>query len=542
MALSSSLVSDFAKAVKSKATGKNESTVYGTAVEYNGRMYARLDGADRLTPIESTASIKAGDRVIILIKNHTATVTGSTTNPSANSGDLYEVDNKVYEIGSKISEFEIVIADKVSVKEFDALTGRVGSLEADNLYVKDKLTANDALIGDLEADNVEINNKLDAAEANIEHLTATKLDAETAELTFATIEELDVTNANIHNLESTFGDFEVLTTNKFEAVDADIKKLDTEKLSATDADLKYANIDFSNIDKAAMEYFYAQSGLIDNVVIGDATISGELVGVTISGDLIKGNTIVADKLVIKGSDGLYYKLNTDGMTVEKEQTDYNSLNGQVIRAKSITATKIDVNDLVAFDATIGGFNITQNSIYSGVKETVDNTTRGIYLDKTGQMSIGDGTNYIRYYKGADDKYHLAISADELVLSSGGSISNEFDEIRDEMNENISRLEDEISTILYIDSSMGNVFKNDQVSTVLTVIVLRGTKRITDIDSLKAEFGQGAYLEWSWKRMNDEDYGIISADDERIGNNGFTFTVSPDDVDTKVIFECNLISD
>ena len=43
-------------------------------------------------------------------------------------------------------------------------------------------------------------------------------------------------------------------------------------------------------------------------------------------------------------------------------------------------------------------------------------------------------------------------------------------------------------------------------------------------------------------MNDEDYGIISADDERIGNNGFTFTVSPDDVDTKVIFECNLISD
>lgn len=542
MALSSSLVSDFAKAVKSKATGKNESTVYGTAVEYNGRMYARLDGADRLTPIESTASIKAGDRVIILIKNHTATVTGSTTNPSANSGDLYEVDNKVYEIGSKISEFEIVIADKVSVKEFDALTGRVGSLEADNLYVKDKLTANDALIGDLEADNVEINNKLDAAEANIEHLTATKLDAETAELTFATIEELDVTNANIHNLESTFGDFEVLTTNKFEAVDADIKKLDTEKLSATDADLKYANIDFSNIDKAAMEYFYAQSGLIDNVVIGDATISGELVGVTISGDLIKGNTIVADKLVIKGSDGLYYKLNTDGMTVEKEQTDYNSLNGQVIRAKSITATKIDVNDLVAFDATIGGFNITQNSIYSGVKETVDNTTRGIYLDKTGQMSIGDGTNYIRYYKGADDKYHLAISADELVLSSGGSISNEFDKIRDEMNKNISRLEDEISTILYIDSSMGNVFKNDQVSTVLTVIVLRGTKRITDIDSLKAEFGQGAYLEWSWKRMNDEDYGIISADDERIGNNGFTFTVSPDDVDTKVIFECNLISD
>lgn len=86
------------------------------------------------------------------------------------------------------------------------------------------------------------------------------------------------------------------------------------------------------------------TGSIKDVKIGDATIAGELVGVTIKGDLIEGNTVKADKLVIKGSDGLYYKLNTDGKTVEEEQTDYNSLNGQVIRAKSVTAEKIDVKD------------------------------------------------------------------------------------------------------------------------------------------------------------------------------------------------------
>ena len=65
-------------------------------------------------------------------------------------------------------------------------------------------------------------------------------------------------------------------------------------------------------------------------------------------------------MVVKGSDGLYYKLNTDGSTVESEQTEYNSLNGSVITAKSITATKISVDDLVAFGATIGGFNITKS--------------------------------------------------------------------------------------------------------------------------------------------------------------------------------------
>ena len=178
-----------------------------------------------------------------------------------------------------------------------------------------------------------------------------------------------------------------------------------------------------------MEYFYAQSGLVKDVKIGDATITGELVGVTISGDLLKGNTVVADKLVIKGSDGLYYKLNTDGMSVEKEQTDYNSLNGQVIRAKSITATKIDVEDLVAFGATIGGFKIGRNSIYSGVKESVGNTTRGIYMDNDGQFVFGDANQYVKFYKISEGKYKLAIAVEDLFIGS----ANVADAISDAKN-------------------------------------------------------------------------------------------------------------
>ena len=177
-----------------------------------------------------------------------------------------------------------------------------------------------------------------------------------------------------------------------------------------------------------MEYFYAQSGLIKDVTIGDATITGELVGVTISGDLIKGNTIVAEKLVIKGSDGLYYKLNTDGMSVEKEQTDYNSLNGQVIRAKSITATKIDVKDLVAFGATIGGFKIGQDSIYSGVKETVGNTTRGIYMDNDGQFVFGDASQYVKFYRVSEGKYKLAIAVEDLFIGSK-SVAESIEDVK-----------------------------------------------------------------------------------------------------------------
>lgn len=522
MALSDELISSFVKVTNDTKKEKTETTVLGTVVKQGNKEYVKIDGSELLTPINSTTIIRHGDRVTVLIKDHSATVTGNISSPSASDSDVQDAIGQVTEMGSKITEFEIAIGDKVSVKEFDAVKGRIDNLTADNVNIKEKLNAQEAEIDDLTADNVTINEQLTAQNATIENLETNKLDADIADLKFATIEELEATDAHINNLEVNYGEFKELATNEFEAIDANIKNLDTQ----------YANIDFSNIGKAAMEYFYANSGLIKDVVIGDATISGNLVGVTISGDLIEGNTVVADKLVIKGEDGLYYKLNTNGITTEAEQTDYNSLNGQIIKAKSVTATKIDVEDLVAFDATIGGFNITENSIYSGFKESVDNTTRGIYLDNDGQLAIGDSDNYIKYYKDTDGSYKLQISAKSISIGTGNK----------SIEETIEELKDEITTVLRIDSSRGTVFKNNAVSTVLNVAIYRGSKRITDITALKQEMGESAYLEWSWQKMGEDTFGTILATDSRISNDGFTFALSPEDVDTKVTFICQLITD
>lgn len=530
MALSEEIISQFAKITKDDKNIKNEATVYGTVVDYDGKKYVKLDGSDLLTPVTTTADIDQGDRVTVSIKNHSATVTGNVSSPSAKK-------DVVDEIGNQITEFEIVIADKVSVKDFDAQVGRIDTLVSENVTIKEKLTASEAEIEDLTADNVTIKENLTADKAAIEELEAKKLDADIADIKYATVESLDVTNADIHNLQADYGDFKDLTTEKLAVNDATIKDLETEKLSATEAELKYANIDFSNIGKAAIEHFYATSGLIKDVIVGDGTITGELVGVTIKGDLIEGNTIVADKLVIKGSDGLYYKLNTNGMTTEAEQTEYNSLNGSVIQAKSITATKIAVDDLVAFDATIGGFNITDNSIYSGVKDSPLNTTKGVYLDNQGQVSFGDSKNYLRYYKDQNGVYKLEISANSITMSSSdSSIQDEITNLKDEMNV----IKDEVTTLLRIESSRGTVFKNDQVATVLSAVIYRGSKRITDMTTLHEVMGPSAYLEWSWQRLNDDSFGVISADDDRLGNDGFTFTLSPEDVDTKITFLCQLM--
>lgn len=539
MALSSELISQFVKATKDDSSNdNNESTVYGTVKEYNGKKYVQLDGSDLLTPISSTTDTKADERVTVMIKNHTATVTGNISSPAARTDD-------VQEIGSKISEFEVVIADKVDTKELNAERARIDNLVSENVIIRGELDANTANIKELTADSVKVNDTLTAHKADIEDLRAKNATIEgTLTAHKASIDDLTADNATINstlnahkaNIDDLTADNATIKGN-LTAAEANIEDLKANKLSVTDAELKYANIDFTNINQAAVEKIFSDSGIIKDLIVSEGKITGELVGVTIKGDLIEGNTIVADKLVVKGSNGLYYKLNTDGVTTEAEQTEYNSLNGTVIQAKSITATKIAVDDLVAFDATIGGFNITESSIYSGVKNSVNNTTRGIYMDNEGQIAFGDGSNYLKYYKDTDGSYKLAISARSIKMGASGK---NVEEAINDVKADIDNVRDEITTLLRIESSRGTVFKTDRVATVLSVVLYHGKQRITDSATMKQVFGDKAYLQWKWQRLDDESFGILSSSDSRFGDNGFTFTLSPDDVDTKVTFMCELM--
>ena len=464
MGLSNDLISQFVKVTKDNTKQKTESTVYGETVYYKGETYVKLDGSELLTPVKSTTDTIPGDRVAVMIKDHTATITGNLSSPSARK-------SQVDDIGNKISEFEIIIADKVSTKELDAERGRIDDLISDNVFIKETLTAHDANITNLTTDNATINEKLDANEADISKLKTDKLDAEYASINYAKIDALNATDAKIGTLQGDVGEFKNLTTTNFAAVNGLIDDLEANKLSAKDAELTYVNINWSNIGKADIGEFFAKSGIIENITVGDATITGNLVGITISGDLIEGNTIVAEKLVIKGEDGLYYKLNTDGVKTETEQTDYNSINGTVIKAKSITATKIDVKDLVAFDATIGGFKITDSTIYSGVKETVDNTTRGIYLDNDGQIAFGDTNNYIKYYRDQNGDYKLEITAENILFGS------EKKTVETVVNENIGTA---------VTENLGNYYTKGETEAAINLSANTITSTVSSTYATKTE--------------------------------------------------------
>ena len=209
MGLSNDLISQFVKATNDTKKEKTEKTVYGKIVDDNGTLKVRLDGADEkvLTPIITTSNVKAGDRVIVLIKNHSATVIGNTSSPSTTVSDVEGINNK-------ITEFETAIGGKVDTGDLNAQSARIDSLNSQVVIIQKDLFAVQGNIETLQADTSEVKEKLAANSADIETLKTTKLDISVAATTYATITNLEAANATISNLQSDYGDFKTLVNNK----------------------------------------------------------------------------------------------------------------------------------------------------------------------------------------------------------------------------------------------------------------------------------------------------------------------------------------
>ena len=94
--------------------------------------------------------------------------------------------------------------------------------------------------------------------------------------------------------------------------------------------------------------------------------------------------------------------------------------------------------------------------------------------------------------------------------------------------------------LRIDSSRGLVFKNDMYGTVLTVTVNKGADPITDLNGLRAVFGNTAHLQWYSRTPTDTSWQEVASTDSHLTNNGFTLTKTPADVDHDVSFQCDLV--
>ena len=421
MALSNDLVSQFAKMSKDNKKEDKETTVYGKIVQLNNTKYVQLDGSDRLTPISSTTDALKDERVTVMIKNHQAIVNGNISSPAARTGTVQELDQKIVAQGNDIT----AINNAINAQGND-ITAINNTVNAQN----NKITA--------------INNDIQIYNSSFKIENGVVTGLKGIDVDWITTEELEADHATIGKLHANYADINLANISEAAIASLDAKYAKIETLNG-----KYANIDFSNIGEAAIKKFYATSGIIKDLVIGDTTVTGKLVGVTVSGDLIEGNTIKADKLLIKGDNGLYYGMNVSALgepvveelSDEEQEALKNGIHGTNIIAKSVTADKINVTDLQAFNATIAGFNLTDSAMYSGVKSSVDNGTRGIYLDKEGQISFGDGISFVKFYKDTDNDYKLEVSADNI--SFGTKKITVEDAIQD-VSDNVDNTKKELS--------------------------------------------------------------------------------------------------
>ena len=366
MDLSRNIIKRYVQVASPEKITSNSETVYGTVVNEGEKLFVKIDGSNILTPVSSTIDIKADDRVLVLVKNHEATVIGSPSSPTARLEEL----NK---LGGKVTKLDTVVADKI--------------------------------------------------------------DASDVKANYATIKSLEATNVNVHNLESDYGTFKTATADNFTAVNASIGDLNVAVFDAETGKVKYADIDFANIGEASIRNLFTKSGMIENLTIKEAHTTGALVAVTIKGDLIDANTLKAETLILRGDDGLYHKINlVAGTFTETEVIPDDKIHGSVIAANSITANQIYVTDLSAFGAKIGGFEIDDDSIHSISKDSVNNLSQGIFLNSDGLMSVGDESNYIKFYEDEMDenkKYKLEISADSIKFNVGNDSKTMSDLVESE---------------------------------------------------------------------------------------------------------------
>lgn len=136
MSLSNELISQFAKITNDKKTSRiDEVTLYGEVVKCDDSICVRFDGSEELTPVTTVAekdekgnitnfkygaaSVKTGDRVSVVLKNHSATITGNLTDPPMGRAEV------------KVNDDSIVatVDDKVKV-QIDAIGVRIDNFES----------------------------------------------------------------------------------------------------------------------------------------------------------------------------------------------------------------------------------------------------------------------------------------------------------------------------------------------------------------------------------------------------------------------------
>lgn len=81
MDLDANLLKEFVKVTNDSETKKENKYIRGTIVKNSNGKFVQLDGSNVITPISEIVDVEEGDRVLVTIENHKATIVGNFTFP-----------------------------------------------------------------------------------------------------------------------------------------------------------------------------------------------------------------------------------------------------------------------------------------------------------------------------------------------------------------------------------------------------------------------------------------------------------------------------
>ena len=200
---------------------------------------------------------------------------------------------------------------------------------------------------------------------------ATKISAEQADIKYATIESLNVLSGKFDTLSA-----KAITTDNLAAATAKLGYMTAEQ-----ADIKYANIELTNIATANVAKLFANVGLIDRATVVEGHITGFLDSVEVNANKITAGTLVADRILLKGSEsGLLYALNNLGKLTS---TTVDSLDGYVLTDRTINADKIVANSITANELDVANI-FADNAVIS----TITSQSAFINAISTNKVVVG----------------------------------------------------------------------------------------------------------------------------------------------------------
>lgn len=227
----------------------------------------------------------------------------------------------------------------------------------------------------------------------------------------------------------------------------DVDNLNVDKGSFNEIFAKYIDTDLIKTHTAIVDVLRSQQIITQEISASTGKFTDYLTGVHIKGDVIEGNTIVADKLVLRGSkDSLMYQMNNlgdlDVTKLTNDQLRQNLIDGTIIVAKSITSKQIDVDDIVvnaslrvnqglqvgvdgktlitdltALTGKVAGWNLTEETEDTG---TVDEYGVPVKRHLKGSLWYGTGENAGKLYLG-----EKPMDGNVYIGTDGISMSNKF---------------------------------------------------------------------------------------------------------------------